>query len=262
MLLIFCLPTAFAIGDIFTGADYTVTIQPDQTPEIPTLVKPQFTTFTITSTTDILEVGYQLDNYVSTGWKKVQSGINAKTWNWPGWSISDEEWSALGQGTHTIYFHFKRKDSPAVGEGGEIYWQFFRGEPLPSAVTLIKPNGGEILNRQPYTITWSLLNPEKVDRVTLRYSRESGSTYPYQIAVLPGPRTSYNWRSPNISTTKARVQVTVRMKDGAEHSDTSDRDFTIRKGYSILTWLPSLQYEQISLSSLQDWIGQQLWPEG
>jgi hypothetical protein len=246
----------------FASTDYTVNIQPAQTPAVPITTKPLFTTFSIASTADIVNVYYQIDNCASTGWKAIQLGINAKTWYWPGWSMSDQEWTSLGQGTHTIYFRFTRKAASTVGDAGEVSWQFFKSTQM-NLMNLVQPNGGETLNRQPYNIVWTLPATSNVDTITLSYSRDGGLTYPYRIATLRGASTTYSWKSPNIRTSQARIKVMVRYTNGAEYSDTSDADFTIVKGFSFFSWvpsfeMPSFQMPSFEVPSLGQWLNKSL----
>ena len=109
------------------GKSYSVTILPAQNPAVPITTKPVFSTFRIQSVTDLVNIYYQVDGYSSAGWKLIQANVNAKTWNWPGWSLPDADWDSLPQGTHTIYFRFTRAGGASpVGDSGEISWQFFK----------------------------------------------------------------------------------------------------------------------------------------
>jgi hypothetical protein len=232
------------------GDNYSVTILPVEAPGVIRTTKPIFTTFTIeSSTTDLNTVYYQLDNYTnSSGWTAIQSNINAKTWNWPGWSMTDSDWASLGNGTHTIYIKFTRTGStPAIGDAGEISWQFFKSvaSPADTYVTVVQPNGGETLTRDPYTITWTLTSTTSLDYITVYYSRDGGTTYPYRVARIGNTSsslTSYIWRSPNIYTNQARIKVVARYIDGTEYSDTSDANFNITKGYSFNSYRPGAGY--------------------
>jgi hypothetical protein len=222
------------------GQDWSVTIEPVQNPGVPITTKPVFTTFRIESTTDITGVYYQIDSYSGT-WKPIQTGFAAKTWNWPSWAMTDEEWANLAQGSHTLYFRFTRAGgATTVGESGEVSWQFFKSTAV-SFVRLIKPNGGETLNRQPFTIEWILPSTSSIQYIDLYYSRDGGTTYPYFITRLSSG-TTFSWRSPNLYTNAARVKVTVRYTGGTEYSDTSDGNFTIVKGYSFFSWRPGFGF--------------------
>ncbi len=230
------------------GQDYGVTILPEENPSQPISSKPAFSTFKIESSAPILGVYYQIDGIDPAKWKAIQENINAKTWYWPSWSMTEEEWAALGQGTHTIYFRATRSGASPFGDGGEVRWQFFKATNV-SVIRLISPNGGETLNRQPFAITWEMPAHENVYGVFLTYSRDGGASYPYEVANLLGPETSYAWRSPNIKSNQARIKVTVVYYDGTTYSDTSDADFGIVKGYSFTSWRPGSGF-----SSFRAWL--------
>jgi hypothetical protein len=237
----FLVPSVPAMPGAFVGSNYTVTIVPEATPSVPITTKPVFTTFSIESTTtDIDDVYYQIDSYTGN-WTAIQSNVNAKTWYWPGWTISDAQWTNLSQGTHTFYFKFTRTGGGStVGENGSISWQFFKSTAV-SLVSVTQPNGGETLTREPYTIRWTLPTTSSLDYINIYYSRDGGTTYPYRIARVNNASssvTSYIWRSPNIYTNRGRVKVVARYTNGIEYSDTSDANFNITKGYSFWSWRP------------------------
>ena len=242
----YVMPGYAPITGAFVGDDYNVIIDPLAMPCIPINRKPAFGQFSIESAnTDIDTVYYQVDGYLGN-WNVIQSGINAKTWYWPGWAISDAEWADLLEGTHTYYFKFTRTGGgSSAGDIGEISWQFFKSS-RESLLNVIFPNGGEILTREPYTIMWDLPTTANIESITISYSRDGGRTYPYLIAEL-GPDasslTSYMWRSPNVRTSQGKIRVTARYTNGAEYSDTTDGVFSITKGYSVLSWRP---WEDIS----------------
>lgn len=224
------------------GEAYSVTLPAE--PSSPLASKPIFQTFTIESVAPITAVYYQIDNYTSAGWKPIQTALNTQHWSYIPWSITDAEWSALSEGYHKIYFKFTRGGTPTplpIGDDGSIGWQFVKSQAVSSPVRLISPNGGEILNRQPFTISWTMPSPESVYAISLWYSTDSGVTFPYRITTLFGPDTSFSWRSPNIRTYTGRVKVEVMYTDGTIYSDVSDADFTIQKGYSFMAWVPNFE---------------------
>ncbi|MBC7080155.1 MAG: hypothetical protein H5T42_06785 [Methanothrix sp.] len=212
------------------GKDYSVTIEPASSP-VPYATKPVLTTLQVESIWDLLTAEYRIDG---GDWNIISTGIYAKSWYYPGWSITDDEWASLGPGSHVITFRFTRAGAPNITET----WLFVKSMDT-SLVRLITPNGGEVLKRQiPVTITWTMPSSASVSGVVLSYSTDGGKTYPHTIASIMGPATSFTWRPPNIATTQARVKVTVIYETGAEASDTSDGDFTIQKGYSFTAWRP------------------------
>ncbi|MDI9616051.1 MAG: hypothetical protein QFX31_01590 [Methanothrix sp.] len=212
------------------GKDYSVTIDPASSP-VPYTSKPVLTTFQVESIWDLLTAEYRIDG---GNWNIISTGIGAKSWYYPGWSMTDDEWAKLGAGSHVITFRFTRAGAPDITET----WMFVKSMDT-SLVRLITPNGGEVLKRQiPFTITWTMPSSASVSGVVLSYSTDGGKTFPHTIASIMGPATSFSWRPPNIATTQARVKVTVIYETGAQASDTSDGDFTIQKGYSFTAWRP------------------------
>ena len=212
------------------GKDYSVTIEPASSP-VPYTTKPVLTTFQVESIWDLLKAEYKIDG---GNWTIISTGINAKSWYYPGWSMTDDEWARLGAGSHVITFRFTRAGAPDITET----WLFVKAMDS-TLVRLITPNGGEVLKRQiPFTITWTMPSSASVSGVVLSYSTDGGKTFPHTIASIMGPATSFTWRPPNIATTQARVKVTVIYDTGAQASDTSDADFTIQKGYSFMAWRP------------------------
>ncbi|MGB9902704.1 hypothetical protein [Methanothrix sp.] len=212
------------------GKDYSVTIEPASSP-VPYTTKPVLTTFQVESIWDLLTAEYRIDG---GNWNIISTGINAKSWYYPGWSMTDDEWARLGAGSHVITFRFTRAGAPNITET----WLFVKSMDT-NLVRLITPNGGEVLKRQlPFTITWTMPSSASVSGVVLSYSTDGGKTFPHTIASIMGPATSFTWRPPNIATTQARVKVTVIYDTGAQASDTSDADFTIQKGYSFMAWRP------------------------
>lgn len=212
------------------GKDYSVTIEPASSP-VPYNTKPVLTTFQVQSIWNLLTAEYKIDG---GNWNTISTGINAKIWYYPGWSMTDAEWAGLGAGSHVITFKFTRAGAPDITET----WLFVKSMDS-NLVRLVTPNGGEVLKRQiPFTITWTMPSSASVSGVVLSYSTDGGRTFPHTIASIMGPATSFTWRPPNIATTQARVKVTVIYDTGAEASDTSDADFTIQKGYSFMAWRP------------------------
>ncbi|HZS45535.1 MAG TPA: Ig-like domain-containing protein [Blastocatellia bacterium] len=116
-------------------------------------------------------------------------------------------------------------------------------------VILIAPNGGETLTGgQTFQISWTASAATGVNRLrqTLSLSLDGGTTFPIVITnAIAGGTQSFNWTVPNISTTTARVKVTitepactgavvatqcngVTLPADRTTSDTSDANFTIK----------------------------------
>lgn len=228
------------------GQSYKVTILPHATPSTPISQKPVFTTFTIESVNDIGAVYYQLDGHSSGGWNPILdgTGIGTGIWENPGWSITDEEWADVTNGTHTLYFRFTTTSS-TVGDNGEIRWQFTRGGVVPpvSPIVITSPKAGDTLTRTPWLITWTMPTPENVLSVDLWFARDGdftmrgGLNNPLHLATL-GADTSYLWRSPNFQTDTAKIAVVVIYNDGTQFVGISD-NFSLAKGYSFHAYKPT-----------------------
>jgi hypothetical protein len=92
----------------------------------------------------------------------------------------------------------------------------------PTQITLITPNGGEVLQGfDTYEITWDTQNNSHIDSVEIAF-QENGTFAPYFVTVENTG--SYFWDVPNISTTNAKINVTLQ---GLQIQDSSDAVFTI-----------------------------------
>jgi len=228
------------------GQSYKIIILPHATPNTPISQKPVLTTFTIESVGDIGAVYYQLDGHSSSGWNPILdgTGIGTGLWENPGWSITDEEWADVTNGTHTLYFRFTTT-SATVGDNGEISWRFTRGGVVPpvSPVVITSPKAGDTLTRTPWLITWTMPAPENVLSVDLWFARDGdftmrgGLNNPLHLATL-GADTSYLWRSPNFQTDTAKIAVVVIYNDGTQFVGISD-NFSLAKGYSFHAYKPT-----------------------
>ncbi|VVB64593.1 Uncharacterised protein [uncultured archaeon] len=228
------------------GQSYKVTILPHATPNTPISQKPVFTTFMIESVDDIGAVYYQLDGHSSSGWNPILdgTGIGTGLWENPGWSITDGEWANVTNGTHTFYFKFTTTSS-AVGDNGEISWQFTRGGVVPPVIPIVitSPKAGDTLTRTPWKITWTMPTPENVLSVDLWFARDGdftmrgGLNNPLHLATL-GADTSYLWRSPNFQTDTAKIAAVVIYNDGTQYVGISD-NFSLAKGYSFHAYKPT-----------------------
>ena len=94
--------------------------------------------------------------------------------------------------------------------------------PTPT-VTVITPNGGEILTAgNVYTITWT--STGSITNVAIDYSTNGGSSWTAITSSTPNDG-SYNWTVPSEATTQGRVRVQDTADPGV--TDTSDANFTI-----------------------------------
>lgn len=103
-------------------------------------------------------------------------------------------------------------------------------------LTITSPNGGEnwlVGSTQP--ITWTTTGT--ISNVTLQYSINGGSTFPYTIANNISNTGSYNWTIPNNPSNQVRVRV--RHSSISSISDTSDNNFTIALPPSITVTYPN-----------------------
>ncbi len=103
--------------------------------------------------------------------------------------------------------------------------------PQGPAVTLLYPNGGEILQGgSSVQISWSASShgtPAEALLISLDLSIDMGSTWIPIVTGLPNNNEgSFNWNVPTINTNEGRVRVTVR--DGERTAqDISDGNFAI-----------------------------------
>lgn len=94
-------------------------------------------------------------------------------------------------------------------------------------ITIIQPNGGEILPAGgSYEIKWTYNAPFSDLRIEL--STDSGQTFPTVIVMYTECDGSYIWEPvENIETNKARIRI--KTNEIPPMQDTSDADFTISK---------------------------------
>jgi hypothetical protein len=97
----------------------------------------------------------------------------------------------------------------------------------PDAITLLRPNGGEILvSGSEYAIWWGA--PPEAERFTLRYSVDNGVTWKEIASNLSG--NSHTWKVPAPLSNKSHCLVKVVGFDANGFkvgSDKSDNPFTI-----------------------------------
>ena len=96
------------------------------------------------------------------------------------------------------------------------------------AVTVLKPNGGEVFYEGTQdSIKWTATDEVRVDSISLYYSTDGGSTYPYTIATGLANSGQYLWTVPATYSTTCRVKV--EAYDWMENigEDVSDANFTI-----------------------------------
>ncbi len=113
------------------------------------------------------------------------------------------------------------------GDTSEFAENFIIGEG-PLSVRVLQPNGGEILiGGSPFTIRWEAGGGVASQEIAL--SLDGGATFPIIVASnLDADVREFSWTVPaTVSTTRARIRVTVRNAQGRQAFDQSDADFII-----------------------------------
>jgi len=94
-------------------------------------------------------------------------------------------------------------------------------------VWLQRPVGGETLGAgSAHTIRWS---SNDVDRVTIEYSIDGGSTWTVIASAIDAAARAYSWTAPDITSDRCLVRVSDATD--ASVSDVTDRPFTISQPY-------------------------------
>jgi hypothetical protein len=104
----------------------------------------------------------------------------------------------------------------------------------PPSVTVVRPNGGELFYiAQDDTIRWVATDDFGVDSVSILYSTDGGSTFPFTIATGEPNDSAYVWNVAN--TPSATCIVKVVAYDTWLHSseDVSDAVFTIETAVGV-----------------------------
>ena len=99
---------------------------------------------------------------------------------------------------------------------------------LAPEVTVISPNGGEILlSGNMYNITWTALDPNFItDPITIEYSVDSGTSW-NEVATAEVNDGGYLWAVPILDSSDCLIRVTGADLLGHSGSDESDAVFTI-----------------------------------
>ena len=99
---------------------------------------------------------------------------------------------------------------------------------------IIIPNEESVLPAAPgqghqYNITWSTDNPpEGLDHLSIDYSLDSGSSFPYAIAANVPDEGQFYWTVPNISTSTCRLKISAwDSADVLLSTGTNSADFSI-----------------------------------
>jgi hypothetical protein len=104
------------------------------------------------------------------------------------------------------------------------------GDTTPPSVTVLDPNGGEVIvggGGSAYDIEWDSSDDVGVVLTHILLSTDSGSSYPETVAS--GPLTSpYTWNVPDIDASTCRIKVVCADAATNEGDDESDADFEIK----------------------------------
>ncbi|MDD5382199.1 MAG: DUF1565 domain-containing protein [Candidatus Margulisbacteria bacterium] len=106
---------------------------------------------------------------------------------------------------------------------------------LAPVVTVEAPDGGEAwYGNAFYNITWQATDERTVAAIVLQYSLDSGASWT-TITSEEANDGSYRWRTPNVTTTEAKVKVIAYDGVGNVGSDESDGNFTLtsRRDYYV-----------------------------
>jgi hypothetical protein len=130
-------------------------------------------------------------------------------------------------GPVTFYVAGNAADGSFSPAGDYIYTNVAQiGGPSDPIVTLIAPNGGEVLHAgDTFNISWSSKNATAHD--LLVQFNGNGDVPKSIVQGLAGDIQQYQWTVPNVATTHARVIVVAEGKAGRSDSDSSKSDFTI-----------------------------------
>lgn len=91
------------------------------------------------------------------------------------------------------------------------------------------PNGSEtFLQNTPVTIRWNSGGFPRPGGINIQLSTDGGATFPITIASKVADTGSFNWTTPAVITTQARIRV-VNATDSTDF-DISDSNFTISDG--------------------------------
>jgi len=121
-----------------------------------------------------------------------------------------------------------------VSEVGQNISLDLTPDAIVPSVTVIKPNGGEIFRANDQdTVRWAATDNLGINSVSIYYSTNGGSTFPYTIATGETNDGVYLWTIPGTLSGTCRVKVVAYDAALNQGSDTSDGDFIIAAQPSI-----------------------------
>jgi hypothetical protein len=101
-------------------------------------------------------------------------------------------------------------------------------DPWPPQVTVLQPNGGEVLEHDnTYEIRWLVTDNTRIDSVMILLSADGGITYPDTITAREYNDSSYIWTVPDLDSKTAKVRVVAADAADNVGADASDADFTL-----------------------------------
>ncbi len=99
----------------------------------------------------------------------------------------------------------------------------------PPTVAVVAPNGSEIWYAgDEEEIAWVATDNVAVDSISIYYSTDGGSTFPYTIATGESNDSSYTWVIPNTPSESCIVKVVAYDSSVNSGQDVSDAAFSIR----------------------------------
>jgi hypothetical protein len=96
---------------------------------------PVFSNFGFSDANGLDDGWYQIDTLSSDNWTALFTDAPDTVWDDDGWSIPTDNFTALDQGPHTIYFMVSNDVGEVEGESGEWGWQFFKDITPPTKVS-------------------------------------------------------------------------------------------------------------------------------
>jgi hypothetical protein len=115
-----------------------------------------------------------------------------------------------------------------AGDPGLTLVPVIERDPVPPTVTVLTPNGGEVLEQgTSYDITWVADDNAVVDSVAILLSLDGGVTFPDTVASGETNDSVFAWIVPDLDSHTSRIRVVAVDGGLNEGSDSSDADFTL-----------------------------------
>ncbi|MEW6737356.1 MAG: NF038122 family metalloprotease [Acidobacteriota bacterium] len=112
-----------------------------------------------------------------------------------------------------------------------------RSDAGPPKVTVIAPNGGEVINtNSQFTITWNASDDIGIVRQDITLSVNGGTNFPITITSgLAGNARSFVWTVPDMETSQAQIRINAVDGAGNQGFATSSNNFSIVKAVADTT---------------------------